>query len=359
MALVLPAYCTRAEVRRALDVKSAAWNNAQVDRAIDAARDSVEGLCHRRFYPEDTTHSWDWPNYQRAYPWRIWFDRAELADITVNPPVVTTGGQLIPDSAIFFGNPRYAPPYTYLELDRSQSYSFGSGTGTPQRNVAIQGTYGYWLKTSPAGTLTASVLAGDTTIPVSSGGLIGVGDLVIAGTERMIVTDAAYADTSISFTGLTTASMADNILAVPDGTKFSQGEVIQLDTEWCLVVNIYGNNLQLKRAWDGSILAEHTSGTIWAQRQLSVLRGALGTTAASHAQNAALAISVVPALVKQLSVAEAVVSVTQEPSAYAGQSGASPDQAGQQVGPAPGQGIPDLRDRCYRAHGRKVRQRVV
>jgi len=61
MAIVLPAYCTRGEVRRALDVKSAAWNNAQVDRAIDAARDSVEALCHRRFYPEDTTHQWDWP----------------------------------------------------------------------------------------------------------------------------------------------------------------------------------------------------------------------------------------------------------------------------------------------------------
>jgi len=358
MALVLPAYCTRSEVRRALDVKQAAWNDDQVDRAIDSARDSVEGLCHRRFYPEDKTVSWDWPSYQMAYPWRLWLDAAELADVTVNVPVVTSGGTVIPSADILWGNPRYAPPYTYLELNRSTLAAFGGGI-TPQRSISIAGTYGYWRKTAPAGTLAANALIGDTVVTVSSGGLIGVGDLLIAGTERMIVTDAYYVSTAVAFTGLTTASMADNILAVPDGTKFAQGEVLQLDTEWCLIQNILGNNLQLKRAWDGSILVAHTSGTIWARRKLAVLRGQLGTAAAAHTSGDALSISVVPALVKQLAVAEAVVSVTQEPGAYAGSSGSSPDQDGQTKGPPPGQGIPDLRNRCFTQHGRKARQRVV
>jgi hypothetical protein len=358
MALTLPTPATREEVRRALSVKQAAWNDDQIDRAIDAARESVEQLCHRKFYPNDTTHEWDWPSFQRAYPWRIWFDAAELADVTVNPPVVTTGGTVIPASDILWGNPRYAPPYTYLELDRSTSAAFGSGS-TPQRDISISGTYGYWLKTAAAGTLAANVLIGDSSITVSSGGLIGVGDLLIAASERMLVIDAAYVSTGVAFTGLTTASMADNILAVPDGTKFAQGEVLQIDTEWCLIQNILGDNLMLKRAWDGSILTAHSSGTIYARRLLSVLRGQLGTAAAAHSSGDALVISVVPALVKQLGVAEAIVSVTQEPGAYAGSSGSSPDQDGQQKGPAPGQGIPDLRDRCRAAHGRKARTRVV
>ena len=364
MALVLPAYCTREEVRRALDVKQAAWNDTQIDRAIDAARDSINKLMNRSFYPNDTTFYVDWPNFQRSYPWRVWLDAAELADVTVNPPVVTSGGTTIPNSAIFWGNPRYAPPYDYLELDRSQSYSFGSGA-TPQRNIAITGTRGYWLKTSPAGTFAADAASGDTTITVSSGSLIGVGDLLIAGNpatagaERMVVTDAWFVSTSYSFTGPTTASLSDNIMAVSDGTKFSRGEVLQIDSEWCLVQNIIGNNLTLKRAWDGSLLATHSAGTIYAKRSLSVLRGQLGTTAAAHTNGTALSISVVPGLIKQLSVAEAIVSVTMEPAAYAGSSGDNPSQSGQTPGPPPGQGLPDLRDRTFSSYGRKGRQRVI
>jgi len=383
VALTLPCYGTREEVRQALDVKQAAWNNTQVDRAIDAARDSVDKLCNRQFYPNDSTVWIDWPNFQRAYPWRVWLDAAELADVTVNPPVVTTGGDpasntpgtVIPDSAIFWGNPRYNPPFTYFELDRSQSYSFGSGS-TPQRSISVTGTFGYQLKTSPSGTLASSALSTDTAITASASGLTlaGVGDMLImgmsAGSERMLITDARFTSTSIAFTGLTTASMADNILAVPDGTQFSQGEVVQIDTEWCLIQNILGNNLQLKRAWDGSILAAHTSGAIWAKRQFSVLRGQFGTSAADYSSGAQMYINVVPGLVKELAVAEAVTSLTQETASYANAPASTGAKAGAGISvnlsgdaitrqAAAGAGLFDLRDRCFAAYGRKGRSRVV
>jgi hypothetical protein len=358
MALVLPAYCNRDEVRRALDVKQAAWNDEQVDRAIDAARDSVEQLCNRVFYPEDKILPFDWPNRQQAPPWKLWLDSAELADITVNVPVVTSGGKVIDASQVFWGPPRDAPPYTWLELNRATAAAFNTAD-TPQRSISIDGTFGYWLKTAPAGTLTAAATSADTVITVSAGGRIGAGDLITVNSERMIITDAHYADTAVGFTGLTTASMADNILAVPDGTAFAQGEALQLDTEWCLVQGILGNNLMLKRAWSGSILAAHTSGTVWARRQLSVLRGQLGTAAASHNGGTVMSVSVVPGIVKQLSVAESLVAVTQEPGAYAGSSGPADSSGGQQPGPPPGQGLPDLRDRCYGAVGRKARTRAI
>src|SRR5258708_18397047 len=93
------------------------------------------------------TRYFDWPNFQYAYPWRVWFDQWELAAI---PTAVTTGGQSIPLSAINFEPVNSGPPYTYMELQRNLSYSFGVGP-TPQRDIAITGPWGFSLDTEPAG----------------------------------------------------------------------------------------------------------------------------------------------------------------------------------------------------------------
>src|SRR5690606_22447868 len=57
-----PWYTTRETVKAALDYKETARNDAQVDRAIESASRAVEGLLHRRFYPETATRYFDWPN---------------------------------------------------------------------------------------------------------------------------------------------------------------------------------------------------------------------------------------------------------------------------------------------------------
>ena len=54
-------YCTREDVKRALDVKETVQSNGQIDRRIAASTDSIEGLCHRRFYPWTGTRYLDWP----------------------------------------------------------------------------------------------------------------------------------------------------------------------------------------------------------------------------------------------------------------------------------------------------------
>lgn len=356
MAIQLPCYATREEVKRALDVQETARSNAQIDRAIEAARDDIEGLCHRRFYNVDATEYWDWPNFQRAYPWRIWFDGRELADTTSNIPVVTSNGTAIPSSAIFWGPWNYSPPFTFMELDRSKSYVFGGGS-TPQREVSIAGTFGYWARTAAAGTLAAAM--SDTTstaATVSNGAAVGVGDVLIAGTERMLVQEKVMADTSQTQqgSGVSTASAADNLLAVTDGTKYSLYEELQLGSEQMLVTSITGNSLTVKRAWNGTVLATHSGASVYAARLLTVTRGDLGTTAATHSNAAALTISVVPALVKELAVAEAINHVLQETAGYA-RTGGTPGAAA----PIPGGGLPDLRDRCQAQYGRKARQRVV
>lgn len=349
-------YCTREDVKSALDFKETARNNDQVDRAIEAASDSIDGLMHRVFYTTDTTRAWDWPNFQSAYPWRIWFDQAELADVTSNVPVVTSGGNVIPASSIFWGHPNYSPPYTYLELDRSASASFGQGN-TPQRDVKITGTFGYTATTRPAGALAADISSTSvTTATVTDGSQVGIGNSLLIGTERLLVTGRANASTGQTQqgAGAGTASSADNVLQISDGTKVFAGEVVTLDAERMLVYDVTGNNLTVKRAWDGTVLAVHSGATVYASRLLTVTRGAQGTAAAAHSSGAAVGVHLVPGLIRELAVAYASATLVSESAGWAKQWGEGQGSA-QNVG----RSVREIEAEAVRQHGRKARTRVV
>jgi hypothetical protein len=373
MAVYLPTYCTREDIKSASDLLQTADYNAHIDSAIQSAADDVNRLCKRRFYNVDETQYWDWPNFQGAYPWRIWFDERELADVTANVPAVYTGvaggtlpGTQIPASAIFWGHPNYSPPYTYLELDRSQSYSFGTGP-TPQRDTSITGTFGYWIQSRPAGTLADSATSSVTTITVSNASVIGVGDTITIDSERLLVSDRAYSDTGQAQTGsgCTTALSNDNILEVGTGSEIGAGELLQLDAEIMLAVSVTGNDVTVIRAYDGSVLAEHSGAEVYAARLLTVLRGQFGTTAASHDEGAAITALLVPGQVHELAIAESLNYVAQKSAAYArtlATGSSSPTSTGTSAPGAsaiPGGGLPDLRQRVSEIYGRKARQRVV
>ena len=355
-----PCYATREEVRRAIDVKQAAYNNDQIDRAIVVASESVDDLCKRSFFPMDTTKYFDWPSFQMAYPWRVWLDRHDLVSLTA----LASGGTNIPLSSVFLRPENAGPPFTWIELNRSKNDAFGNGP-TPQKEIAMTGTWGYWLRTWAATTLAAIVSSTTaTTLQVGVGGRVGVGDTLVVDSERMIVQDKNYiASGQVQIgTGCSTASPGDNGLAVADGTQFAVGDILLLDAEWMNVLIVNGNELIVKRAWDGSVLVTHNAATIYAARVLTVTRGDLGTTAATHSNAAPVNVLIYPALVKELAIAEASYEMVQEPGAWAtsgGRSGSEFNMRGQASEPAPGAGIPELRDRVCRRYGRKARQRVV
>ena len=382
MAIYRACYVTREEVRRALDVKQAAYNNTQIDRQIQDASDSVDGLCMRVFFPTDDTRTFDWPNFQFAYPWQLWLSQSELA---VSPAtLVVTGTYLASPIVIPTTNyilrpapempPSMGPPYRILELRRDLHSAFGGNT-TPQNDIGITGTFGYWNKilVSPAllgANINASTTTITTTVGVGGVGAPGAGDMLLIDSERMILQDSQYITTGITFTsGLTSnpPSKADNTIGVPSGPAFTVGEVIVIDSEAMLIDNILGNNLVVERAWDGSALATHSATTIFAQRQWTVTRGDLGTAAASHLQNAVISYLAIPGLVKELAVAEAIVGLTQEPGAYSytitntvrGDNTLGGTGHGQQREPMPGAGLPDVRARCFTRYGVKARSQVV
>ena len=105
--------------------------------------------------------------------------------------------------------------------------------------------------------------------------------------------------------------------AINDATQVNAGEVVTMDSERMKIISISGNDTTVKRAWDGSTLAAHSSGiNVFAPRTLTVERDAVGTTAATHSDSAVLTKNVPPAPITSLCVAEALVLFQQEQSAY-------------------------------------------
>jgi hypothetical protein len=188
---------------------------------------------------------------------------------------------------------------------------------------------------------------------------VGVGSILRVDSERMIVTDRQQLTTGqvLGAPGLTAQA---NSVAVPvaNGALFARDEVILIDAEKLLITDIAGNNLVVRRGWDGTVLAAHTAGaTIYAPRTLTVTRGVLGTTADTHANASPVYRWEPPGPVRQLVIAEAINSLTTEASGYSralrsGEGGSSERNRDQSA-------LEKRRQATYDACGRKARTRAV
>lgn len=356
MTVNRPCYTTREAIMRAADIHPGVQSIEAVDRANESAAENIDGMLHRRFYCVIETQKWDWPNFQFAYPWRLWFDESEIADITAPAPVVTSGGVSIPNTAIFFGPWRKAPPYRNMELDRSKNVGFGNGS-TPQQEIQINALFGYWNRMANAGTLAVAMTdTTSTTATMSSSATPGVGDVMIVDSERMLVQDRTFITTGQTQqgTGCGTDKASDNALAVTDGTKFSLFETLVLDQERMFVYQIVGNILTVKRGYDGSVLDTHEAAPIYAGRQITVTRGDFGSAAATHSINAVAKTQIVPSMVRDLALAEASVQVSQELGLYNDPQG----EAGATVSGF-GASLADKWEEAETRYGRQLRSRVV
>ncbi|WP_062434976.1 hypothetical protein [Herbidospora daliensis] len=343
-------YVTREAVVAAPDIKETAQANAQVGRAIETSSRTVEALCHRRFYPLREVRAFDWPQpYSRS--WRLWLDGNELLEAHS----ITSGGvTLAPSEYLLRRSDGREGPATHIEIDLSQGGAWSAGS-THQRAILIDGTWGSWSAAVLAGSLAGAVATTDgTQITVANGSGVGVGDLLRVDDERMIVTDRRLADTGQDLGTALTASAADTMFAVADGAVFAPGEVLLIDAERMMVLDVAGDNLVVKRAFDGSVLAAHSTADIYAPRSLTVARGVLGTTAATHASATPIARHTPPPLVRDLSLAGAVNQLLQESSGYARTSG-----SGENAKEYGGRGLAKLREDCIRAHGRRLRARAI
>ncbi len=342
-------YCTREDVKSALDIKETARNNVQVDRAIEGASRAVEGYLHRTFYPQVATKYFDWPDVQYGRSDRLWLEQNELISATT----ITSGGVTLSGSQYYLEPQNDGPPYDRVEINRGSSGAFNSGS-TNQRAISITGTFGYSNDWSVVGTAVEAMDGSETDMDVSSAAsvAVGIGSLVKVDSEVMQVTGRTYLTTGQTNTSAN--SVSDTIQIVSNGAAFSIGEVILVGSEKMLIVDISGNNLSVKRAWDGSALAAHSGSTIYAPRTLTVTRGVLGSTVATHLTSANVSVWQVPGLLRTLVVAEAVNTMLQEGAGYA-RTGGTGDNANEYIG----RGLSDLRKTAYAQLGRKARTRAV
>jgi hypothetical protein len=375
-----PCYCNRDDVKRALDLEVTAVDDARIDRALQSEAEAIDGGqgMRRYFYPVDATCYLDWPNFQFTYPWKFYFDQPGYHDLWVMTSLQSPSGTAIPLWQVMLEpvNRKQGWPFTRMELDRSTSAAWG-GAQTPQHSIWAVGTWG-WYNPQPAGTLASSVNNSVTSVTVSDGSQAGAGDVLVldpgtgaapfpaypgtAGAlgavtgERVIVTGKSTASTGLTQSGLgcSTAVSSDNALSTTGTGSLNLGEVLLLDTEQMLVTDITAGVATVKRGFNGTVLATHSAAPVYAYRTLSVLRGQLGTAAASHNSAAAVSKHCPPGLIRDLNLAGALNRVLQETSGYARTVGSGESQA-----PASGAGLGALWHEARKTFGRTMRVRAI
>lgn len=339
---------TREDVASALDIKSTARDFTQIDREIEAASRSVERLLHRRFAPTLDTRYFDWPNQQMGRSWDLWLDENELISL---PSAITSDGASIPPGNCFLEPVNYGPPFNRLSVSLASTSAFSSGS-TFQQAVAVTGLYGYTDDSRFAGT-TVGTFAVDNNVAYVVEQHVGVGTVLQIESERLICTDRGMADTTVTVSGSLDASAAATLVGISAATIYA-GEVLLIDSEQMLVTDVVASGVLVKRAWSGTPLAAHSNGAaIYSQRAFTVERGALGTTAAAHADGTTWTSWVVPGPVRDLCIAEVLAKFGKETSGYASDGGGT-GASGRKMS-----SLDDIRASTYASHGRKGRQRVV
>jgi hypothetical protein len=339
-----PPYCTREAVKRALDSGETARNNTRIDAAAQAGSRSVDSLCGgRRFYPELKSLKFDWPNQSYAPSWTLWF----TSDLVISVVSVTSGGVALDSSSYLLrrADGRQEPPYTRLEIDRSTSAAFQTGT-TPQQSIVVVAWCGERDDQLAAGALAEALDSSETLVDVTDSAAVGVGALIKVDSERMLVVGKQQLDTTVNLGADLAALTNADAVSVASGAAFAVEETITIGTEAMLIVDIVGNTLRVLRGFDGSVLAAHTTGAdIYAPRTLVVERAAVGSTAASHDSGTAVSRWVPLPEHTNLAKAEALVTLVGEAAAYA-------TKPGTQGGEPAGGSIQELRARVVAMYGR-------
>ncbi len=355
-------YCSRESVKQALFEAETARSNTQVDDAIEQGARDAESLCHLppgdSFAPTLATRYFDYPSRTGRPPtWRVWLSPHRLLSLT---SLTSEGGATTLTAGQYNLEPaNFGPPYNRIEINLGSSGAFGAGD-THQRAIAATGLWGETLAQRSIGSLsgTLGATATATASLAWTTARFGVGDILLIDSERMVIRERTFVDSTQNLGTALIASEADTTVAVSDGTAFAVEEILLLGSERMRVVDIAGNNLTVKRAWDGSQLAAHSSTPttdVYALTGVELERAALGTTIAAHAADAVVYRWLPPGMLATLNRAYAITALMSERTGWARTVQASADT----VIELTGRGIKKLEDDVMRRHGRFMRTRAI
>lgn len=334
MTISRPTYASVDDLSVAADFNPASVRAASLERHLEHAASKIDDGMRRRFYPLIQTRTYQPRRYVRPAGMDssgIWLDDdlTSLTSVTVDGAAET-----IADLELW---PLDGPPYSWL--------------GVTGNEISIVGVWGYRYTDIDVTTVNGAISdATGTTVNIDDGSQVGVGDLILIDTERMLVTRKASIDTGQNIGADLAANVGENTVTVSDGTGFTVGETLFVNSERMRIVDIIGNNLIVVRAWLGSTIAAHTTGDdVYAMRSLTVERGAAGSTAATHSDAATVTKATPPAVIRDLVIAEALVAFEQEASRYGRTIG-----SGESEMEARGAGLNDLRTDARRRYQRRL-----
>lgn len=344
-------YVSREAVKVAMQ-NTTTRDDASIDRAIEAASRAIEGFTKREFYPTVKTIYRDWPDPDGGAADTLWLDGVDLLAATT--VTADNGATTIPPSSVRAEPNEYGPPYDHIVISDTGTAQLSAGNSS-QRAIGLSGTFGYTDADASAGTLAATINSSVTTVTVSDASLVGIGSIIRVGTERMIVTGRRWASTGTTLSADLAATKATTSMSVVSGAAINPGEFIIIDGEKMRLMDVVSNTGVVERGVDGYTLAGHTSGaTLYAARQLTVTRGALGTTAASHNTSDPVYVLTPPALVVQWVTAQAIATMNQNSAGYAATAGEGDNQR-----EITGRALAQLTQQVKDAYARRARTRAV
>ena len=313
-------YASREKLKIATGI-AGSQRNAVVDRILEAASRDIDRWTRRHFIPKTQTRLYRWSQPRPGLSTVLWLDQDLLSVSTLQTKAQNSSPTTI-SSSDYFLEPNNPEPdgntrYNRIEIDLSSTAAFEGGD-TPQRSISVAGSWGWGNTTVTAGNIDDSggISSSDTTMIVSDGSKIEVGDTLLIDSEQVFVSDRSFAarDSVLLNMGSNLGATASSVTVTLDGSHgIVAGETIRLDSEQMFVVSVSSNDLTVIRAYDGSVLAGHNDDVaIHVNRTLTIERGVNGTTAASHSDSAAINRYVPEGDITRWCLAEAIVAYHQE-----------------------------------------------
>lgn len=325
--------------------------DSRILRHIEAIGQELESTWGKWFLPVTEARSYPWPdrNINNAYTLYLDWPLISLTSMTDE-----NGNSSVNTDNLFLEPANFGPPYNRIEVDRSTSEDFRFLT-TSQRALEVTGQWGYHNRTESAGNLDGALSdTTGTTLALTRGDVVGIGDVLLIDSEAVWITDRTSTDLGRNLSsGVTTKDVTDTTLTL-DGAPTDAvrvGEILRIGSEHMRVKTITSTTVfEVEREWDGTTLATHSaSDDVYIFRSYTMERGVNGTTAATHTDDTSVSRYVAPPLVVDRVIGEVITILSQEHAHFGRTVGAGEGQTEMR-----GRGIADVRKRSDAVYKRRM-----
>lgn len=215
-------------------------------------------------------------------------------------------------------------PYSWLEVDPDAANL--SEWVDEEEGVEIAGRWGKFERVLSTGATvadTAQQSNSQTTLKLSNGAAAWPGMVLKIGDEQELVT--GYASPTASVTALNgNVTAAADTITVDNGALLNVGEIIRVEFEQMYIKDVQGHNAWVIRGWNRTARVAHLDNAVVdVYRTVNVERGVNGTTAAVHANGAAISRYDPPDDIRFLTRQIATLMLNKAKGGYAGRTGST------------------------------------